>query len=135
MSDPHPYDWAIDNPPLGVWRTAEGSFSNVMGAVLTIRADGTGEVLHYSGFRGDHEREILWQFEAPGGLRIYEIDEEHPVPEIEDDWDSFRYRTDWRVFDVGSGPVLVNDWVEDGWLKADGFWQFEGPIHLVSGAE
>jgi len=130
-TDSHPLAWAVAGPPIGEWRTAEGTFSNVMGAVISFLPDGTGTVMYYSGMSGDLHRALLWEQPAPGELKIYQVDADFPEPESANDWDRFRYRVQDREFDLGRGPVLVNDGVEDGWLKAAGFWTFDGPISLV----
>ena len=131
---PHPYDWAVSGPPIGVWGTAEGSFSNVMATVLTLLPDGTGRVADQSAMFGERVLPLLWRFERPGELRIYTLSgSDDDRPEIADDWDVFRYRADWRQFDIGEGPVLVNDGTT-GWYPRTGFWTLDAPVQLIAPA-
>lgn len=104
----------------------------LMSSVLELSVDGTGSVEHRSRLSQDEQRKLLWRCDTPGELQIYQAHEDYPYPENEDDWDVFRYQTDWRRFDSGSGPVLVNHAVEDGWLVKNGFWTLASPIQLVS---
>ena len=75
---------------------------------------------------------IIWRHQ-PGELQIYEGNEDYPEPERDSDWEVFRYRADWREFDIGSGPVLVNDRVKEDSIaySKNGFWIFDSPVALV----
>lgn len=136
MSAPaaNPYDWAVQGPPVGVWRTAEGSFSAVAASVLTLRPDGTGTVEHVSPLSGDRLMHLLWRFREPGRLELFQSEHADALPREDGDWDVVPYKADWRRWDVGAGPVLVNDGTQ-GWFPADGFWTLLAPVHLVGRAE
>jgi len=132
MTTPHPYDWAIEHGPIGVWQTASGTANVLMHSVLTLSQDGTGSVAHHSTLSGQETFSLLWRFDRAGEFKLYQGNEDYPHPQNEDEWDVFNYRADWRTFDTGSGPVLVNDAVDDGWLTKDGFWRLDSPVLLLS---
>lgn len=131
--DPKTYQWAVDGPPVGVWRTAQGSFDNVSIAELTLRPDGTGLEEHFGSMLEGQPLSLLWRWERPGELRIFPIFEDGERPERDSDWDVFRYRADWRVFDIGEGPILINEGrrPDDVLIPAGGFWNLFAPVWLV----
>ena len=128
----HRYQWAIDGPPLGTWRTFEGTFSNVMATELTFRSDGTGTVLRSSAIGGGEETPLRWQQPEPGQLWIGLVFEDGEAPDPAEDGDLFRYTASHAVSDAGSSPVLINHGDEpDGWIPAGGFWTLDAPVSLV----
>ncbi len=135
MTQTHPYDWTLDLPPIGKWRTAEGSFTDIMGCVLTISKDGTGAAEYYEGNANIRTEPLLWQYNSPGVLRLYVADEEHPTPQDDEDWEDIPYKTDWRTTDTGRSPVLVNALSKSEWMTEERFWILTGPINLIARAD
>ena len=134
---PDTYQWAVEQGPIGVWQTNSGSATVLMSNVLTLSPDGTGTVAYYATLTDDAEFPLFWRFDQPGELRLFQIDEDYPAPQKDDDWEVFRYRADWREFDIGAGPVLVNDGIENdsGAYPINGFWVFDSPIELIQGPQ
>ena len=133
--NPKTYQWAVDNPPIGIWQTNSGSATVLMSSVLTILPDGTGSYMQRSTSQ-EGEFSIIWRH-RPGELQIYQGNEEHPVPVYENDWEIFRYRADWRQYGIGSGPILINDRLkpESVVYPKGGFRIFDSPIELIGRAE
>ena len=129
------YQWAVEYPPIGIWLTQAGSFNMLMSSELTISPDGTGSYTQKSTMQ-EGKFSIIWRHQ-PGELQIYEGNEDYPEPEKDSDWEVFRYRADWREFDIGSSPVLVNDRVKEESLvySKNGFWIFDSPIALIGRCE
>lgn len=131
VDDPHPYRWAVDGPPLGTWRTFEGTFSNVMSTQISFLADGTGTVEYRSGFSNE-DVPIRWRHLGPGELWIANVDDEGEALDPAEHGDVFRYAVGHQQSDAGSSPVLMNEADGAGWIPAGGFWTFAGPVALVS---
>lgn len=130
----HPYQWAVDGPPLGTWRTFQGTFSNVMGAELTFGADGSGTVRRWSGMLGEDETPMLWRHLGSGELWVCLVfDDEDPADLDPDEaGERFRYEAQHQATDAGTSPVLMNHESEpDGWIPAGGFWTLDGPVYFV----
>ena len=135
MRKPDTYQWAVDNPPIGIWQTQSGSATMLMSSVLTISPNGTGSYVQRSTMQ-EGEFSIIWRH-RPGELQIFERIEDYPEPVYDNDWNVFRYRADWREYDIGAGPILVNDGIkpESVACPKDGFWIFDSPIALIGRAE
>ena len=133
----HPYHWAVEGPPIGTWRTFEGTFSNVMANEITFESNGTGSVVQTSGLGGAEASPIRWRQVGEGVLWIShdidgDIDEGDTDEGDTDNGDTFYYVASHRRSDAGSSPVLMNAPSEpDGWIPAGGFWIFPGPVRLV----
>ena len=52
-------------------------------------------------------------------------------------WPTHWCRANWKVYDIGSGPILVNDGIEEegGIFPKNGFWTFDSPVELIGRAE
>ena len=85
-----------------------------MSSVLTISPDDTGSLLQHSTLFEDAEFALNWRVLQPGELQLYQGNEEYPEPLFNNDWSVFRYRADWKIYDVGAEPILVNDSIEEG---------------------
>ena len=134
MKEAHPYDWAVKLAPIGKWSTEAGSANMLMGSLLTLSKDGTGSVTRYSTLFEDVTFHLLWQVQKAGKLQIYQTHEDHPLPEVDTDWDIFTFRADWKELDAGSSPVLINTEVDpkQNWIVEGGFWNLSSPVSLVS---
>jgi len=134
---PHPYQWAVDGPPLGTWRSFEGMFSNVMATEVTFLADGTGSVLRSSAMFGEDVTLLRWRQPEPGQLWIGLVFDDDEEPDPQDDGELFRYGASHRHSDAGSSPVLMNHpelnqaSEPDGCLPSDGFWTIDAPVALA----
>lgn len=118
-------DWAIEGPPIGVWVTSSGTFSNMMKDRLSLRPDGTGYLRSHSVLRGEETFPVIWQHVEPGVIKIdmFFPDDD---PKREAEWETVRYAAAMKANDIGRDvPVLKN--VDD-----DTFWSLVDPIELVS---
>lgn len=123
----HPYYWAVNGPPLGVWQTDLGTASALMRDAFTMRSDGTGELREVSMMQGERVSPFIWQHSDPGVLCIQASYGGEPVEN--DEWETIRYCADWSETDVGSAcPVLRN-------LDSDRFWILVGSVQLVKRAD
>jgi len=55
MNKPDTYQWAVDGPSVGIWRTNSGSATMLMSSVLTLRSNGTGTLVEHSTLFGETE--------------------------------------------------------------------------------
>ena len=135
MSDEHPYRWAVDIAPVGVWRTHAGSLDQLGGTTLTLSKYGSRQVAVIRRISPDERVPLVWRYDGTGSLRLYaRFDEGEAVPQDESEWDVFDFRAAWRDVDGRRIPVLVNATVTDGWYKRGGFWTLQDPIVLVARA-
>lgn len=137
IEKPETYQWAVDGPPIGVWKTNSGSATFLMSSVLTISPNGVGTRVDHSRLFADFTTSLFWRMLVPGELQLFESDEDYPRPVYDNDWSVFRYRADWKVYDIGAGPVLINDGIEEegGIFPKNGFWMFDSPVELIGRAE
>lgn len=117
--------WAVEGPPIGVWRTANGTFDTMMQDRLSLRADGTGYLHSRSVLQGEETFSLVWRQIEPGVLKVdmFFPDDD---PERPNEWETVCYVAAMKENDVGGAvPVLKN---------ADGhvFWTLVGPIALAS---
>ena len=120
----HPYDWAVDGPPIGEWKTEDGSFSAMMGSVLTINKDGTGLLYEYSPMQGEHSWDLVWRHVGRGHMQIIQFwDNENESAIADDRWENVHYTATWIESDVRRSPVLKN-------LKTEGFWNVLSAMSL-----
>ena len=135
---PHPFQWAVDNPPIGIWDTAAGSFDVVMQSRFSFFPDGSGEVAVGNAFGFDLPHRFEWTHPSPGELKIFLIDPKISFAENADEkldemnWEKIMYTTDIVETDVGVIPVLrdVNASFPDAFPIS--FWDTHNPITLVS---
>ena len=135
---PHPYQWAVDGPPFGIWQTAGGSFDVVQKSRIAFNPNGTGEIIDGNAFGFDVPRTFEWIHKSAGVLSVFVFDSEISNSENanersnEINWESIDYTTDIIETDVGTIPVLwdVNPSFPDSFPVA--FWYTNNPITLVS---
>ena len=122
----HPYAWAVDGPPLGVWRTALGSASALVGDVLTLTMDGTGTLESSGALRGEERLPLLWRHLKSGHLELVTLLPGESAERVDDDmWEPVRYGADWLETDAGPrSPILRN-------LDRETFWTLSGPVQLA----
>ena len=122
----HPYAWAVDGPPLGVWRTELGSASALMGDVLTLVPDGTGSLASRSALHGEERVPIVWRHRGPGHLELVAfLPDETPERMDDDMWEPVRYVAAWLESDTGTrSPILRS-------VDRESFWTLSGPVQLA----
>ena len=117
--------WAVDEPPIGVWATSNGTFDTMMQDRLSFRPDGTGYLYSRSVLRGEETFPVMWEQVEPGVLKIDMLFPDDD-PNRPNDWETVRYTASMKANDVGgSVPVLKN-------VDEDVFWTLVGPIELRS---
>jgi hypothetical protein len=62
--------WAIAGPPLGLWRTFNGTIDSMMQDTLCVRADRTGYVQGRSVTRGTEYISLVWRQFQPGVIEF-----------------------------------------------------------------
>lgn len=117
--------WAVDGPPVGVWKTSSGTAEAVMQDQLDLRADGTGYLHKYSALTGHQDIPVMWRQVDPGVVKFAMLlpgDD----PNDEPFWETVRYKAAMKANDVGRDvPVLQN-------IDDETFWNLAAPVELVS---
>jgi len=126
----HPYDWAVSGTPLGVWQTHDGSFSNMMSSVLTIRSDGTGSLKDQSALRGEESWDLVWRHLSPGHLQVVQFWEDKDKQNFSEYlWEDIHYAAEWCSGDTQDRIPVLKD------TRAEAFWNLLSPIKLVARAD
>ena len=122
----HPYEWAYNCPPVGRWQTSLGTGSQIIGEVLTLTKNGTGELFSFSPMTGRETLPIIWRFVSPGKMQltIYYEEFHEDYKNLDEVMETVSYRLDWIVTDIGKVPVLVN-------TDDNNFWTLSGPIQFL----
>ncbi|MEM6387693.1 MAG: hypothetical protein AAF718_15805 [Pseudomonadota bacterium] len=130
MTDTHPYNWTLKHGPIGVWQGVALDGSTAMiAAKMTFRSDGTGHLHQEGRLSGVHDMEFQWRLEGPGALALIPL--EGADPDLPDEWDRFTFTLGWLHEAEQQMPILQNDGA-DGLYPAEGFYEFEAPLQLVS---
>lgn len=120
----HPFDWAVENPPIGYWVSDQGTFEQVESEDYVFFPDGSGVKRHFSAFSGITIIKFLWKYLGIGELSFFwffeddelfqtdiEIDPNDPDPDDivhPDNWDRNYYCASWKSTDISkSVPVLL----------------------------
>lgn len=110
-------------PPVGLWKTCQGTFDCVIKELIFFRADGSGWLESKKTFGPPARETFNWKFMGIGVLFISE-DADANLP-IEDGECEVKYKVGTIETDVGVSPVICNE-------SGRGFWVFDSPIEFVS---
>ncbi len=123
-------EWAVKGPPVGVWKTCQGTFDAVMPSVLFFNPDGTGWIESSSFLSGPDRTAFKWTFYAEGRLGmelVFDGDDFDDTESNADDKPYFEYVADIVEIDIAGAQVcILRNKVHSG------FWMLDAPISLVS---
>lgn len=138
MSAEHPYQWAVDGPPIGHWQTASGSAEVVMQFHFIFREDGTGEVRSGNALGLNEPVAFEWRQKRSGHLKLFSLyadipDAEHAAyKHLDVNWDNVRYSADYIETDTGKIPILRDNSPAYPNTFPVSFWDTHFAITLVS---
>jgi hypothetical protein len=118
--------WAVDGPPIGVWRTELGTADVLMSDTICFLPDGAGYWLQHSALSGADVFGILWKHVEPGVLGLEWLFEAESEDEDEDGdeitFGRVRYRAATVQTDASAGVHILRD------VDGEKFWWLAGPI-------
>jgi hypothetical protein len=124
-------EWAVEGPPIGLWRTAHGSFDMMMQDALWLAPDGTGYLRCHSAMRDEETVPVRWKHLEKGTLAIDMVLPDDD-PTDEPDWETVRYRSTVINVDAGGAAIRVLCNVSRDERLGQQFWNLVGPIAFVS---
>jgi hypothetical protein len=118
--------WAVVGPPIGTWRTVQGTADILMQDTLCLLSDGTGYLQSQSVLRSVERFSLMWKQVQTGTLSMTILYPEDD-PDEEPLWETFLYCTAVIQIDAGGAAVSVLRNVDN-----EQFWILCGPIGFVS---
>ena len=79
MNKPETYQWAVDGPPIGVWRTNSGKATATDVECANYLPNGVASLVEHSSLFADETISLLWRVLVPGELQLFEGDEDYPL--------------------------------------------------------
>ena len=135
---PHPYQWAVEGPPVGRWQTASGSFEVAMQSHFVFHPNGTGELVQGNAFGLEQPILFEWKHISSGELRVFTKYADIPLTEQEleknneENWSTVSYTADTITNDAGAFPVLRDKTPSFPDTFPVSFWDTHFAITLVS---